>query len=398
VISGCVVGIEVDSSNSGNLVQGNRIGTNAAGTAALANTTGVRVGGANTIGGAAPAMGNLISGNSQNGIETIGGAGATQISGNLIGTDVTGAAALGNGLFGIESFGSSTGVIGGPANTIAFNTGSGVVILGPSNFTIAGNSIHSNGGIGIDLNGDGVNPNDPGDPDVGPNGFQNFPVVTGAFVSPARIRIQGTLNSLASQTFHVEFFASPACDPTGFGEGKTFLGFTDVMTDGSGNGTFDVTLGAQVAAGSAITATATGPDGTSEFSACLTSLLAAVYYYPVPPCRVVDTRNPNGPLGGPALVANADRTFVVAGTCGVPASAIAASFNIAVTLGGAGGDLRIFPAGTLLPLVSAINYKAFQTRSNNAIIGLGAAGDITVHTDQGSGTVHLILDVNGYFQ
>jgi len=121
-------------------------------------------------------------------------------------------------------------------------------------------------------------------------------------------------------------------------------------------------------------------------------------YYPLPPCRVVDTRDPDGPSGGPALAANSERTFVVTASCGVPSSALAVSFNIAVTLESAFGDLRIFPAGTPLPLVSAINYRPFKTRSNDAVIGLGGAGDVTVHVDQPSGTVHLILDVDGYFQ
>ena len=121
-------------------------------------------------------------------------------------------------------------------------------------------------------------------------------------------------------------------------------------------------------------------------------------FHTVTPCRVVDTRNANGPFGGPALAANADRAFVFAGQCGVPPGASSVAINIAVTLSTAGGDLRLYPAGTSLPLVSAINYNAGQTRANNAIIPLGAGGDLAVHVDQPSGTVHAILDVTGYFQ
>ncbi len=121
-------------------------------------------------------------------------------------------------------------------------------------------------------------------------------------------------------------------------------------------------------------------------------------FYTVTPCRLFDTRNPAGPLAGPALVAGADRTFTVAGQCGVPATARALSLNVTVTQPGAAGDLRFFPGGSAAPLVSTINYRAGQTRANDAVAVLGAAGDLTVHCDQGAGTAHLILDVNGYFQ
>jgi hypothetical protein len=120
-------------------------------------------------------------------------------------------------------------------------------------------------------------------------------------------------------------------------------------------------------------------------------------FYTLTPCRVIDTRNPTGPYGGPALAANADRTFVLIGQCAIPSSAKAVSINVTITQPTALGDLRLYPGGAL-PLVSAINYRARQTRANNAIITLGTAGDIAAHCDQASGSVHFILDVNGYFQ
>ena len=64
----------------------------------------------------------------------------------------------------------------------------------------------------------------------------------------------------------------------------------------------------------------------------------------------------------------------------------------------AAGDLRLFAGGAPLPLVSTINYRATQTRANNAVVTLGASGDIAVLSDQASGTVQFILDVDGYFQ
>jgi hypothetical protein len=121
-------------------------------------------------------------------------------------------------------------------------------------------------------------------------------------------------------------------------------------------------------------------------------------FYTVTPCRLFDTRNPAGPLAGPALVAGANRTLTAAGQCGIPATARALSLNVTVTQPGAAGDLRFFPGGSVVPLVSTINYRAGQSRANSAVAVLGAAGDLTVLCDQGAGTVQLILDVNGYFQ
>ena len=121
-------------------------------------------------------------------------------------------------------------------------------------------------------------------------------------------------------------------------------------------------------------------------------------FFTLAPCRVIDTRGAPGPLGGPALAAGATRDFVLVGTCGIPASAKAVSINVTVTDPTAAGDLRLFAGGAPLPLVSTINYRAMQTRANNAVVTLGASGDINVLSDQASGAVQFILDVDGYFQ
>jgi hypothetical protein len=123
-----------------------------------------------------------------------------------------------------------------------------------------------------------------------------------------------------------------------------------------------------------------------------------VSFFTLSPCRVADTRGPSGLYGGPALAANADRTFVIANQCGIPSGAVAVAFNFTVTQPTGLGDLRTVPGGGTLPLVSTMNWRPGQTRANNAIVSLGPSGDIVVHVDQASGTVHLIIDVNGYFQ
>jgi hypothetical protein len=124
----------------------------------------------------------------------------------------------------------------------------------------------------------------------------------------------------------------------------------------------------------------------------------ALSFHTVTPCRIADTRNPDGPEGGPALVANENRDFQVAGQCGVSSTAKAAALNVTVTTPTAAGFLRLYPGGSSPPATSTINYSAGQTRANNAILGLGAAGDLAIHCDQASGTTHVILDVVGWFE
>ena len=261
-------------SSSGNLIEGNFLGTDVTGTTALGNRSGVRIyrTSNNTIGGTTRGARNLISGN-KIGI-WISESTGNLVTGSFIGTDFTGTADLGNEAGVFISTDASDNTIGGAAsgagNTIAFNEFSGVEVFSGTGNAILSNSIFSNDFLGIDLLRNrtlGVTPNDPADGDTGPNNLQNFPVLTSALGGSATI--EGTLNSTPNTQFTLEFFSNSACDPSGFGEGETFLGFTDVTTDGSGNASFTITLSTSVPAGQLITATATDPDGnTSEFSQC----------------------------------------------------------------------------------------------------------------------------------
>jgi hypothetical protein len=115
-------------------------------------------------------------------------------------------------------------------------------------------------------------------------------------------------------------------------------------------------------------------------------------FYTIAPCRVLDTRDGTG-----ALDAGAVREFGVAGKCSIPSSARAIAYNVTVTQPTEAGDLRIYPPGSE-PLASVINYGFSQTRANSAITALGPTGGVAVRVDQGSGTVHVILDVSGYFE
>jgi hypothetical protein len=267
-------GVDSRPGVTGTVIQGNYIGTNAMGTAAIPNglvsdptSCGVDLTGGVLLGGSLAGQGNLISGNTNANIIIEGD--GNQIYGNKIGTTAAGAAGivnLGPGiLFASGNNNSIGGTLAGQGNTIAFNTGAGIAMppsAGTGN-TILGNSIYSNTGLGIDLNNDGVTANDPGDGDTGPNNLQNYPVLTSAtIVSTTQANFVGTLNSTANNQFRIEFFSNAAQDPTGHGEGQTYLGFVNVTTDGSGNASFNTTLTATISAGSFVSATATKSNAT----------------------------------------------------------------------------------------------------------------------------------------
>jgi hypothetical protein len=125
----------------------------------------------------------------------------------------------------------------------------------------------------------------------------------------------------------------------------------------------------------------------------------ALGYYTLPPCRLIDTRNPNGPLGGPILPPAALRQFSAIGNCGIPAGTKSLVVNITVT-GQTGGGFLGFYAGNAIPLgTSTINFPANQTRTNNAILELSTDGAGTLGVQNGAaGSVQMIVDVAGYFK
>jgi hypothetical protein len=331
VISGNAVDgiVIIGAGSSGNLIQGNYIGTNAAGSAAIPNGFhGVSISASpgNTVGGSAAGAGNVLSGNLSNGVGIfeVGATGNT-VEGNLVGTNAANTGVIPNGIDGIGivraannivrsnivggnvrmgigifestatgniveanrigtnaanadigngsdgvhiSFTASNNTIGGGpsgGNFIAFNTGNGVNVVSGTGNRLLTNRIFNNDQLGIDLGANGVTPNDPGDGDVGANNLQNFPVVTSALASGTIVTVQGTLDSTPSTSFRVEIFGGTA-DGSGFGEGATPLAGFDVATDATGAASFTTEV---VNVGGSITATATGPSGTSEFSAAV---------------------------------------------------------------------------------------------------------------------------------
>ena len=130
---------------------------------------------------------------------------------------------------------------------------------------------------------------------------------------------------------------------------------------------------------------------------CSSAPVPGLDFFTLSPCRIVDTRNPDGPLGGPALAASATRTFTLSGNCGVPVSAKSLALNITVTDQAADGFLKAYPADQAAPATSVINFVPGYTRANNAVLSVDATGAIKV--ENGSlGALQLLIDVVGYFE
>ncbi|MFH2091799.1 MAG: hypothetical protein ABIJ31_05495 [Pseudomonadota bacterium] len=283
-------GIYIASNSMLNTVQGNLIGTDVTGMAAIGNSNGITVSASsnNMIGGTIPGAGNLISGNRSMGmLITSSGPGisgasiANKLQGNFIGTDILGTDPLGNGTSGIViGGGTTTTVIGGTdpsaGNIIAFNRDRGIQMISevskPSNGnSILGNQIYGNTSLGIDHSRDGVTPNDLQDADTGANQLQNFPELILATSNPASTTIKGKLNSSPNMVFRLEFFDNSQRDFSDYGEGENFLGAASKSTNNQGDVAFEITFFVSIPSGHYITATATDPAGnTSEFSRYVT--------------------------------------------------------------------------------------------------------------------------------
>jgi len=271
VISGFEAGIRLESPfATGNVIEGNFVGTDASGARSLGNVDGVSIADAdeNVVGGS-NGGGNVISGNSGGGVRVRGK--GNRILGNLIGTEASGRGQLGNGGWGVFVEGEANTLGAADAgNRIAFNNGQGIAVGSGVGNAIRGNSVFSNNGLGIDLAGDGPTLNDPGDSDAGPNDLQNSPVLSEASRCGQVLAIEGDVNSSPNTSFAVEFFLNSSnCDSPHPGvEGEVSLGSTVVTTDGAGNAPVRFETRGLLTDGS-ITATATDALGnTSEFSAC----------------------------------------------------------------------------------------------------------------------------------
>jgi parallel beta-helix repeat protein len=265
IISGnAAYGIElVGTTAIGNLIEGNKIGTDITGAIAIRNLIGLGIFGANdtTIGGTTPGACNVISGNFDGTIIAL--TTDTLVEGNDIGTNELGSNTLGNSESGISIEQASGVTIGGTtpaaANVIAYNGENGIIVgTGSTDASIdnaiLGNSIAFNTGLGIDINNASPQP---------------APSVTSAISTTSQTTITGTVTGAPNETFRVEFFSNS----TGTNQGQSYLGFLNVTTNSSGSASFSFTPTSVIAPGLAITATATDPNGnTSAFSTATTVL------------------------------------------------------------------------------------------------------------------------------
>jgi len=274
-------GIRVEPGNYDNLIQGNYIGVNVSGWSALSNGGfGISISARLTTVGR-----NVISGNRAGGVEIgIGGspglnATTNVLRGNLIGTDPSGGFGIPNTGPGVSLTSSArNNVVGGTnradANVVAYNTGDGVVVVSNAvGNAIQGNSVYSNGRLGINLQAVGeanglVTLNDPGDGDTGGNNLQNFPVITNVVYMASSTIIQGYLQSATNRGFSIDVYANVTVETNGYGEGQFYAGNVDVSTDASGFSEFACVTSATYP-NQFFTATATDKTtgDTSEFSA-----------------------------------------------------------------------------------------------------------------------------------
>ena len=250
-------------------IYGNYIGVNAAGTSSLPNDEwGILLdewADNSTIGGSDSGAGNVVSGNA-GGIYIASD--NNTVYGNLVGPNAPGTSGIGNVNDGVVVALAVTGnVIGGsPAgsgNTIAYNGGDGIQAGSFVGATLLRrNLIYENIGLGIDIDNPGPSPT--------PASYQDVPVIT--VVDPLSNTVAGTFTGPASTLMRIELFMSDDCDPSGYGEGQTFLG-SFLVSSGFGVGNFNLTPSVPIIGGKFITATAwSNAEGTSEFSLCFEAI------------------------------------------------------------------------------------------------------------------------------
>jgi hypothetical protein len=218
------------------------------------------------------------------------------IAGNIIGPDHTGTNPIGNRLDGILLTGGASDNRIGPNNLIAFNgrNGVGLDATAGSGNTVLSNRIVFNGALPIDLGNDGPTPNDADDPDLGPNGLQNSPVLAQVRSDGfTQLIIPGTLQGPPFTLFRIDFFLeqlAPTGDPR---DAQNPIGSAEVRTDASGLARFEATFSFSARPGQYITATATDASGS-------TSEQAARSPVRTPPIILDPPHGVTTPLGGPA--------------------------------------------------------------------------------------------------
>lgn len=350
------------ASGTNNRVLGNIIGLTPSAAANLANGSGIILQNGTSSWNIGQGAGNIISGNTLEGIFAQGTVGSpvssNVIADNFIGTDAGGIANRGNGRNGVLLGNNvSQNIIGGTgtnptgdANVVAFNNTSnqigqgGIVLTGTSitGNTLRGNRIFSNNGLGLDLGSDGVTNNDTGDADGGVNNLQNYPILNSVTSQGSTQIVGGTLNSVPNRAFDIDLYRNTSADNSGNGEGEIYVDTLQVTTGADGNiaFTFPAVNGAAFI-GQSFSATATDvlSGETSEFSVSGAAVPAALTLS-IAPTSVVENAGSNAATGTvtrntattSALVVNLASSdtneATVAATVTIPAGQTFATFAI----------------------------------------------------------------------
>ncbi|MCE7957561.1 MAG: hypothetical protein DYH06_06430 [Acidobacteria bacterium ACB2] len=236
--------------------------------------------------------------------------------------------------------------------------------------------------------------------------FSGWTGTGGSFTSTASASTSFTITGNASVTATftpICYTLATAVSPAGVG--SVTVGTAQSCTGGYRGGTV-ISLTANVPAGYVFSGwTGTGGSFTIAGNASVTATFAAVTsnaarFHTLAPCRVLDTRWATGPFGGPALAALAERTWrLAAAGCGVPATAKAVAMNVTVVTPAAAGFLTLWPSDTGRPLTSTINFRAGGVRANNVVVKAAGDGQASLSAFNGSGgSVHVLVDVTGYFE
>ncbi len=187
----------------------------------------------------------------------------------------------------------------------------------------------------------------------------------------------GTITANPSSQTGLYVFGSTVCLTASPAAGYIFTGWSGL--DPNLNGCLSLVTG--------------GGDVTANFAP--EPMPSPLRFVPVTPCRIVDTRGPSGPLGGPLVTSGVTRSFTLTGTCNVPSSAAAYSLNLTVVPQATLGYITLWPAGQAPPVTSTLNSPDGRIKSNAAVIPAGPGGAVSVFaTDE----TDVILDITGYFE
>ena len=373
------IGIRIDG--SGNTVVGVYVGVDETGTVAEGNDVGIVVTGPANLIGDPSLTGTLQSRNlvSANGVGVAllsdGSASGNVIRRTSVGLSLTGTP-LPNTSHGMRVVDAPNTRIGGSSVvervTIAFNGGDGLRIEGAAavGVTARYTSIHSNGGLAIDLGGDGVTPNDPGDVDAGPNDLLNFPVIESVTWTGASAATVGHFDGAAGQTYTVDFYANGTPDASGHGEAELLVGTTSITTDAAGHAAFAIGLTGVSAQRRYVSATAAHTTGS------MSELSATVEATGIPLFNIFTVNVSDGFVMGPCSAQRCSLNEALASANLTPNGIVPDLIRFAVPGPGVVTIPSSIYTGTLLPIATeAVEIDGYtQPGSSPNTIPFGAGG------------------------